>query len=258
MGVNLQVLPPTITMMAGPQIISAIILVTGCRAVRASLAFLAGVAVAVTTGVAVARGLFTVLGDAMALGPPSDSGSSGVLIQAGLVVLLLAVAVKAFVRRETAEPPRWLGGLLAGVGRAFATGLLVVLVMPSDVIVMLTVGVNLAHNGAGPVAALPFVAATVLVAALPLLAVVVLHRRARRVMPAVRDRLNSHSRVVTVVTSLGAARHRLSPHHGTSLPGAPRRLGRRIRSSRRERHCPDRPGGPPDGLTRWGRPDWTP
>jgi hypothetical protein len=43
----------------------------------------------------------------------------------------------------------------------------VILLMPSDVIIQLTVGVNLVHIGAGLLAALPFIAATVLVAALP-------------------------------------------------------------------------------------------
>jgi len=54
---DLQILPLAITMMVGPQIMSAIIFVTTPRAVRVSSAFLLGVAVATTVGVAITRGL---------------------------------------------------------------------------------------------------------------------------------------------------------------------------------------------------------
>jgi hypothetical protein len=76
------------------------------------------------------------------------------------------------------------------------TGLLVIWLMPGDIIVMLTVATNLEHNDAGLVAALPFIVATVLVAALPLL----FHRRAQRLMPKVRDWMNTHSWPLNIIT----------------------------------------------------------
>ncbi len=77
------------------------------------------------------------------------------------------MADKNYLGRETVEPPRWMGALMsADAKKALLAGLLVILVMPSDII-MLTVGVNLVQNNAGLIAALPFIAATVLVAALP-------------------------------------------------------------------------------------------
>lgn len=200
---DLQILPLAVTMMMGPQIMSAIILVTADRAVRVSLAFLLGVALASTVGVAITLTLFRLLGDSVSLGSPSQPGSVGTLIQLGLVVLLLAAAAKNYVRRETVEPPKWLTALMeAGPQKAFLTGLLVILLMPSDIAVMLTVGANLAQNGADLSAALPFIAATVVVAALPLLALLVFHRRAARAMPLVREWTNSHSWLINVVACL--------------------------------------------------------
>ncbi|GAA3371992.1 hypothetical protein GCM10017744_101710 [Streptomyces antimycoticus] len=55
-AVNLQILPLAVTMMAGPQIVAAVILVTTARPVRVSLAFLLGAAVATAAGVALAGG----------------------------------------------------------------------------------------------------------------------------------------------------------------------------------------------------------
>ncbi|MFJ9552378.1 GAP family protein [Nocardiopsis sp. NPDC101807] len=198
---DLKILPLAVTMMAGPQIIAALVLVTTRQPVRVSLAFLAGAAAATTVGVALARGLFGLFGGLVPLGSPSDTGSAGNLIQFGLVALLVLAAARAFLRRRTAEPPGWLTGLMeANTAQALATGLLVILAMPSDVVVMLTVGAHLAHGGEDFTAAVGFIAATVLIAALPLLTLVAAGRRARRAMPSVRDWLNSHSWVVTIAT----------------------------------------------------------
>ena len=193
---NLQILPLAITMMAGPQIMAAIIFVTAPKALRVSVPFLAGVAIATTVGVIIT----TTIASLLSLGDPSDSGSSGNIIQYVLVGLLVALAIKNYVGRETAEPPRWLGALQsADVKRAFMTGLLVILLMPSDIIIMLTVGTNLAQNNAGLVAALPFIGATVLVAALPLLFFLLFHRRAETFMPKVRDWMNDNSWLVNII-----------------------------------------------------------
>jgi threonine/homoserine/homoserine lactone efflux protein len=83
--------------------------------------------------------------------------------------------------------------------RAFKTGLLLIWVMPSDLIIMLTVGVNLAHNDAGLAAAVPFIAATTLVAALPAPANLLFRKRAQRLMPRVRDWLNANSWLVNII-----------------------------------------------------------
>jgi hypothetical protein len=73
--------------------------------------------------------------------------------------------------------------------------------MPSDII-MLTVGVNLVQNNAGLIAALPFIAATVLVAALPLLLYLLFYRRAQRVMPKVCDWMNTNSWLVNIIVCI--------------------------------------------------------
>jgi hypothetical protein len=197
---NLDILPLAITMMAGPQIMSAIIFVTTSKAVKISVSFIAAVAIAVTVGVLITRTLAALLGNIVSLGDPSNAGSLGHIIQYLLVGLLVALAVKNYVNRETIEPPRWLGTLMTADWKtALKTGLLLILLFPSDVIVQLTVGVNLEHNDLGLVAALPFIAATTLIAALPLLAYLLFHRRAQRVMPQVREWLNTHSWLVNII-----------------------------------------------------------
>jgi Sap, sulfolipid-1-addressing protein len=197
---ELEILPLAITMMVGPQIMSAIIFVTTKRAVPTSLAFLAGVAIAATAGVAIALGIATLVGDATSLGEADDAGSTGNVVQYVLVGLLIARAIQSWVGRRTAEPPKWLGTLMeADWRRAFKTGLLLIFVMPSDVLIMLTVGVNLEQNDASLVAAIPFIALTVLIAALPLLAYLLFRRRAEDAMPKVRDWMTVNSWLVNII-----------------------------------------------------------
>ncbi|MBA2534697.1 MAG: GAP family protein, partial [Rubrobacter sp.] len=170
------------------------------RPVKVSAAFVAGVAIATTVGVLVALALVSLLGNSVSLGRSSNGGSVGHAIQYVLVGLLIAAAIRNYLQRETAQPPRWMGALQnADPRRAFMTGLLLIWVMPSDLVIMVTVGVNLAHSGASPVAALPFVAATTLVAALPMLAYLLFRRRAQRLTPKVRDWMNTNSWLVNII-----------------------------------------------------------
>ena len=195
---NLEILPIAITMMVGPQIMSAILFVTTPRAVQTSAGFLVGVAVATSAGVAIALWLANLVGDS--LGDSDNSGSLGRVIQYALVALLVARAIQNYRGRKTAEPPKWLGTLLnADWKRAMKTGLLLILVMPSDIIIMLTVGANLAQRQSSWIDALPFIAATVLIAALPLLFYLLFGRRAKAAMPRVRDWMNANSWLVNII-----------------------------------------------------------
>jgi hypothetical protein len=197
---SLAVIPLAITMNAGPQIMSAIIFVTAPKALKLSAYFLTGVVIAVTVGVTVTYTLATVFGNSVSLGDPSNGGSLGNIIQYVLVGLLVFLSIKSYVNRETSEPPRWLGAMQnAKPTTAFLAGLLLLSVFPSDLVILMTVGINLAQNDASLLGAVPFVAATILIAALPVLSYLLFHRRAVRAMPKVRDWMNTHSWLVNII-----------------------------------------------------------
>jgi hypothetical protein len=198
--VSINVLPLAITMMIGPGIMAAIIFVTHERAVAVSLPFVAGVLISTAVFTAAALAIAGLIGDQADLGSSDDAGSTGKIIQYVLVGLLAAGAVKNYVNRETIEPPKWLGKLLAATPeKAFVTGLALIPLMPSDVVIMLTVGFNLEQEGLSYVDALPFIGLTALVAALPVLGYLLVRDRAERAMPGVREWMNSHSWLVNIV-----------------------------------------------------------
>ena len=197
---SLQVVPLAITMMAGPQIMSAIIFVTHARAMRVSLAFIFGAAIGVTGGVAIAMGIASLLGSNTDLGDSGDPSSTGTIIQIALVALLIAAAIRNWVKRATIKPPKWLGALMvADEKRAFTLGLLLLTLFPSDAVVLLTVGMNLEQSNSPYTDALPFIGLTILIAALPLLGYLLFRRRAVQAMPKVRDWMNSNSWLVNIV-----------------------------------------------------------
>ena len=197
---SLTVLPLAITMNAGPQIMSAIIFITASKPLKLSAYFLAGVVIAVTAGVTITYTVATALGNSISLGDPSNGGSLGNIIQYLLVGLLVFLSIKNYLGRETIEPPGWLGALQNAKPRtAFTTGLLLLSVFPSDFVVLMTVGVNLAQSNASLLGAVPFVLATILIAALPLLSFLLFRRRAERAMPKVRDWMNTHSWLVNII-----------------------------------------------------------
>ncbi len=197
---SLAVIPLAITMNAGPQIMSALIFVTASKPLKLSAYFLTGVVIAVTVGVTVTFGLATVLGNSVSLGDSSDSGSLGNIIQYLLVGLLIFLSIRSYLGRETSEPPRWLGAMQNAKPRtAFLAGLLLLSIFPSDFVVLMTVGMNLAQQNASLLAALPFVAATILIAALPFLSYLLFRRRAEVTMPKVRDWMNTNSWLVNII-----------------------------------------------------------
>jgi uncharacterized membrane protein YidH (DUF202 family) len=82
---------------------------------------------------------------------------------------------------------------------AFTTGLLLLSVFPSDLVILVTVGVNLAQQNASLLGAVPFIVATILIAALPVLSYLLFRRRAQQIMPKVRDWMNTNSWLVNII-----------------------------------------------------------
>ncbi len=136
---SLDVLPLAITMLVGPGIMAAVILVTTERPIPVSAAYVLGFVISTAAGVAVAMGIVALTG--IDLGDPDDSGSTGTIIQLTLVGLLIVASLVTFLRRASSEPPKWLGSLMEATPfAALKMGLLIVVIMPSDDVIMLTVG----------------------------------------------------------------------------------------------------------------------
>jgi threonine/homoserine/homoserine lactone efflux protein len=185
----LTVLPMAVVMSAGPQIVTATFLATSQGAKRNSLAFLAGVATSTTIGVTV----FFLLGSGIA-GKQEEGKDWLDWLIIGLLVFLL---IWVFLKRNETHPPKWMGRLQNANPRfAVTIGLLLYLLMPTDLIAMATVGAYVARQGEPWWHTLGFVALTVLIAGLPFIALLAMGRRAESVLPRIRQWMNANSWMV--------------------------------------------------------------
>jgi hypothetical protein len=191
----LAILPLAIVMVAGPQIISSVLLATSSQARANSAAYLAGVASATTLGVTI---VYVIARNANVQKGPSETSAQPVdyLIIALLVVLM----IRTYLRRKTTEPPRWMGKLSTATPRfSLKIGFLLFILMPTDILTMITVGSYLAKNGDSWFNAVPFILVTVLLVSIPLLILLAMGRRADVILPKIRDWMSANSWVVSEV-----------------------------------------------------------
>ncbi len=194
----LAVLPMAFVMVAGPQLITAIVLVTGKSAKRDSVYFLLGAAAATTIGVMAAYRLTGLLktGDSPFSADPRLERS----VDFAIVATLLLLAWKVFRDRKTARAPQWMTKLeTATPFYAFKVGVLLFLLLPGDLLSMATVGAYLAHHDAAWWNTLVFVGATVFLAGIPLLLLLFLGRRAQTLLPKTRAWMTANSWIVSEI-----------------------------------------------------------
>jgi hypothetical protein len=190
------VLPMAFVMVAGPQIVTAILLATGTRPRRNSVFFLAGAGVATFIGVTAS---YFLTGLVKRGGTPLGEDVRVVrVIDVAIIVLLVFLAWKVARQRGRSQPPRWMAKLESATPLfALRIGFLLFLFLPGDLISMFTVGAYLAHHGAPWWHALVFVALTVALAGVPLLLLLALGKRAQALLPEARGWMTKNSWIVS-------------------------------------------------------------
>jgi Sap, sulfolipid-1-addressing protein len=191
---KLQILPLALVMVMGPQILTSIFLVTSRKPVKNSAALLVGVVLAACASIAIWYGLVKALGI-----DPKEGGSPTTVdyVVAGLLALL---AIHVWRGRGEASVPKWMSALQEAEPRkAFTLGFLLILLMPTDIIAVISTANFLHDNDFGVVHGWPLVAATTLLMALPFLAYLLLGHRARDAMPGLREWLTTNAWLVNLI-----------------------------------------------------------
>ena len=191
---QLQFLPLALIMVMGPQILTAIFLVTSREPIKNSLAMLVGVVLAASLSLLVWYGLSSALG----VSPPSGSGpSTADYVVAGLLAL---AAIHTFRGRGNASVPKWMTALQeAEPKRAFTLAFLLILLMPTDIVAVISTTHWLHNNDLNVEHGWPVLAATTGLMALPILGYLLLGHRARDAMPGIRDWLTTNAWLVNII-----------------------------------------------------------
>jgi hypothetical protein len=190
--VNLvKVLPMAFVMIAGPQIISAVFLATTEKWRRNSAAYVLGAACSISIVVVLAYYL---------IDAAQSEGRSNDTFYWIVLALLLFLAFNAYRTRETAEPPKWMGRLQSATPRfSFQLGFLLLGVFPTDIITSVAVGTFLSAGGDPVWHYLPFLGLTLGFLAAPALIVLAMGDRGQRLLPKVRDWMNTNSWVINEI-----------------------------------------------------------
>jgi threonine/homoserine/homoserine lactone efflux protein len=135
------------------------------------------------------------------LGVATDNSEQGDDILTWVIVALLVfLAIKTFLGRKTARTPEWMGKLQEAEPKfAFRLGLTLILLMPTDIIIMLSAGAYLVLNGFAFTESFLLIGMTTLIAALPILAIVFVGPKADAAMPGVREWMNKNSWLISII-----------------------------------------------------------
>ena len=198
----LTVLPLAVVMVAGTQLVVAVFLASSDRPRAASLGFLAGAGLVVAAGVTVGW-LLTRLVGGLAADATAVAGQARARPAIDLVVLALLVDPgRAGLGCAGTVPGRrsWLGSIgHAGPPQAMRLGALLFVATPTDDLTMAAVGASVARHDLPWWHLVPFVLLTVLLLALPLLALLLLGSRAARVLTRMREWAEGHAWIVNEI-----------------------------------------------------------
>lgn len=191
----LKILPLAFVMVAGPQMISAFFFATSSDWKRISAAYVAGAAVSIAMVVGASYLL------RQGAGESSEASGSGLSTTDYIVLALLLFAmVHNYRKRNESEPPKWMGKLQSATPKtALVLGFLLLGFFPSDLVTSISIGGFLSEHGDSYVQALPFIFLTLLLLALPALAVAAMGERAHVLLPKIRDWMNQNSWIVSEV-----------------------------------------------------------
>lgn len=195
MGGFMTVLPMAFVMVAGPQIVSAVFIATSKDWFRNSLIFLLGAALASVMGTGVAYFGYTYFTQGA-----GGRGSAKSVVNWVIVVLLLLLVVRVYLKRKDTQPPKWMGRLQdADAAFAFRIAFLLFLLMPTDIVSTVTVGLHLARSASPYWHVVGFIAATLLLAGIPLILDLLIGKRGETLLPRVREWMNTNSWIVSEI-----------------------------------------------------------
>ena len=193
---QLQIVPLALIMVMGPQILTAIFLVTSREPARNSLAMLAGVFLAASLGLVI---WFTVV-DALGIDPDANSESGPSTTDWVVSGLLALLAIKTILGRGDAEAPKWMTSLQeATPRRAFTLAFLLILLMPTDIAATISTAAFLLQSNLEVIDGWPLVAGTLVLMALPITAYTLFGERAKRAMPGIRNWTINNSWLINLI-----------------------------------------------------------
>ncbi|MDW5288918.1 GAP family protein [Formosa sp. PL04] len=190
--------PLALTVMLGPQILVAILLITRKDPIKSSLVYIASI---VLTLIATTL-MYYMLVDITHFQDTTLGGRP--MLKYVIVAFIVFLIIKLIANRHKAtKPPKWMKSIsTASLRRIFIIGFSLIAFMPADIVAAFSVGSLLNNNPKGFWAALPFFGAVTLIAATPLIFYTLLGKKGPAYLKKVNEWLNTHGYVINIIVLL--------------------------------------------------------
>ncbi|HND46601.1 MAG TPA: GAP family protein [Chitinophagales bacterium] len=192
---NIPVLPLSLTVMLGPQILVAVLLITRKDPIKSSVIYITAVLATLILTTFIYYELASLIGlkDLSIAGRP--------LLKHLLIILFIYLIIRSIKNRNNiTEAPKWMQNITsASLRKIFVIGLTLIAIMPTDIIATFSVGSILNSNSQPFIAALPFFGAVALIAGLPLLAYLSLGKKGPIYLEQFNTWLNTNGYLINVI-----------------------------------------------------------
>ena len=194
---GVSILPLALTVMLGPQILVAILLVTTKKPVQSSLVYILAVTLTIICTTTLAYFIISISDIHQA----SHSGNKGSILKYILVGLLAFAMIRTFInRKKLTAMPKWMSNITtSSLKRIFVIGVMLIAFVPTDIAMALTVGGFIVHSKGILSDAIPFFSLVALIASIPLLMFLSMGKRGAQNMEKINIWLNSHGWVINMI-----------------------------------------------------------
>ena len=194
---GVSILPLALTVMLGPQILVAILLVTTKKPVQSSLVYILAVTLTIICTTTLAYFIISISG----IHHVSHGGGKGSILKYILVGLLAFAMIRTFInRKKLTAMPKWMSNITtSSLKRIFVIGVMLIAFVPTDIAMALTVGGFIVHSNGVLSDAIPFFSLVTLIASIPLIMFLSMGKRGEQNMERINTWLNSHGWVVNMI-----------------------------------------------------------
>lgn len=189
------IIPLSLTIMLGPQILVAMLLITRKDAVKSSLVYILSL---LTTLICITYFYYKIIG----LTDFHKTAISGKpIIKYILVAMLFFILVKTIKNRnKITEKPKWMVDVVScSLKEIILIGFLMIAIMPADIAIEFTIGNILNTSKSAFTSIIPFFIAVLIIASTPLLIYLSLGKKGPKKMEETDLWLNTHGYIINVV-----------------------------------------------------------
>ncbi len=193
------ILPLALTVMIGPQILVAILLVLRKNPIKSSIVYILAVSLTMVLSTTI---YYYILLSLDLFDRTKHNGSN--FLKYLIVAFLLYSIVKNFLnRKKLTKPPKWMDDIKTiPLKKVFIIGVMLIALFPGDIAMAFTVAGLLIHQNETLFSAIPFFVLVTLIASSPLLVYLSMGKNAYKNMKKVNDWLNTHGWVINVTVNL--------------------------------------------------------